>query len=357
MSHSLSDRVYGCLIGGAVGDALGAPVEGWSYKRIRSEYGKVTDFEPYSIPFSEGDPGTVTDDSTLRHYISTAIVEHEGRITVNDYAAVLEKKLDQDRLWVPEEITLKKLLAGVEPTDIGEGNVPTATITSAITPVGVINADNPSQAFQDGYSLASVHQHGIEQGAAGTVAAGTAAALSENTTIDSVLDTMQAEAPDLIGRGLDLGLEMAAESDSIDNFVERFYDEILDWRWPPVEWNRDLYETGELFSGSSLEILPATAGILTFCGDDVERTLIEAASFGRDSDTIASIAGSLCGAVHGTSGMSDAWIQTVEGSNQDLFAADGGNFDRMANRLVDSLKSERDRASARAERLDRLLEE
>jgi hypothetical protein len=55
--------------------------------------------------------------------------------------------------------------------------------------------------------------------------------------------------------------------------------------------------------------------------------------------------------------MSDAWIQTVEGSNQDLFAADGGNFDRMANRLVDSLKSERDRASARAERLDRLLEE
>jgi len=24
------DQVYGCLIGGALGDALGAPVEGWN---------------------------------------------------------------------------------------------------------------------------------------------------------------------------------------------------------------------------------------------------------------------------------------------------------------------------------------
>jgi len=24
------DKVYGCLIGGATGDALGAPVEGWN---------------------------------------------------------------------------------------------------------------------------------------------------------------------------------------------------------------------------------------------------------------------------------------------------------------------------------------
>jgi len=24
------DQVYGCLIGGAIGDALGAPVEGWN---------------------------------------------------------------------------------------------------------------------------------------------------------------------------------------------------------------------------------------------------------------------------------------------------------------------------------------
>jgi len=24
------DKVYGCLIGGAIGDALGAPVEGWN---------------------------------------------------------------------------------------------------------------------------------------------------------------------------------------------------------------------------------------------------------------------------------------------------------------------------------------
>jgi len=30
--------VYGCLIGGAIGDALGAPVEGWYYTEIREKF-------------------------------------------------------------------------------------------------------------------------------------------------------------------------------------------------------------------------------------------------------------------------------------------------------------------------------
>jgi ADP-ribosylglycohydrolase len=41
------DAVYGCLIGGAVGDALGAPVENRHYADIRKRYGKVTEFMPY----------------------------------------------------------------------------------------------------------------------------------------------------------------------------------------------------------------------------------------------------------------------------------------------------------------------
>ncbi len=31
MSRDILDAVYGCLIGGAIGDALGAPVEGLNY--------------------------------------------------------------------------------------------------------------------------------------------------------------------------------------------------------------------------------------------------------------------------------------------------------------------------------------
>jgi len=40
----LDDRIYGALIGQAVGDALGAPTEGMSQAQIRERYGWVTGF-------------------------------------------------------------------------------------------------------------------------------------------------------------------------------------------------------------------------------------------------------------------------------------------------------------------------
>src|SRR6516165_3590248 len=38
------DRVRGCLLGLAVGDALGAPLEGLSGQQIRTHYGRVRDY-------------------------------------------------------------------------------------------------------------------------------------------------------------------------------------------------------------------------------------------------------------------------------------------------------------------------
>ena len=39
-SELLKDRVLGCMVGGAVGDALGYPVEFWNYDTILNEYGR-----------------------------------------------------------------------------------------------------------------------------------------------------------------------------------------------------------------------------------------------------------------------------------------------------------------------------
>ncbi|MFD6399607.1 ADP-ribosylglycohydrolase family protein [Nocardia sp. NPDC060249] len=46
-----AQRVHGCLLGGAIGDALGAPVETRSLQQIRAEYGSagVTDIDPLRI--------------------------------------------------------------------------------------------------------------------------------------------------------------------------------------------------------------------------------------------------------------------------------------------------------------------
>jgi ADP-ribosylglycohydrolase len=360
MNKVISDRVYGCLIGGAIGDALGAPAEGLSHEQVKDRYERIEEFEPYSHPFSDGEPGSVTDESTLRQYIAFAIAENNGRITTDEYASVLRTRLSLDRTWVPEEITLKKLLAGVDPRRTGKGNITTATLTAAITPLGVINACDPQTAFNDGYLLASVHHEGIERVSAAMVAAGIAEALSPNASVDDVLEVMYMYAPDVLCRGIDLSLELTEDNDSMVGFTERFYDELLDWRWSPVQWNRDRFHDGELISGRSIEIIPAVTGILSVCSDNPNRTLTEAVRFGRDSDTITSLVGGIIGAVYGASAFRTEWIEQCERANTDLFEELEGdpdaNFESMAMRLVDALEVENKRKRSLTVTVDELLE-
>ncbi len=174
--------------------------------------------------------------------------------------------------------------------------------------------------------------------------------------MESVLDAMFEHSAEVVRRSLVLGMDLARGSDGPDEFVEKFYESLLDWTWPGRRWDPDRY-----FSGSSLEILPAVAGILHLCGGDVERCLVEGASFGRDCDTIAGIAGNISGALRGTADIPGEWIQTVERANQPFFAEAEGDPDaslrRTADRLVDVLRRERDAARQRADLLDEMLGE
>ena len=44
---TLFDKIHAAMLGGAIGDALGAPVEGWHYERIIETYGVVDTMLPY----------------------------------------------------------------------------------------------------------------------------------------------------------------------------------------------------------------------------------------------------------------------------------------------------------------------
>lgn len=59
---TLRDRILGCLFGGAIGDALGAPVEFLPLEQIRDRYGPegITDFD-----VAYGRKGAVTDDTQM----------------------------------------------------------------------------------------------------------------------------------------------------------------------------------------------------------------------------------------------------------------------------------------------------
>jgi ADP-ribosyl-[dinitrogen reductase] hydrolase len=85
MPHlSRVDRVRGCLLGSAVGDALGAPLEGLSSQQIKSHYGRVKNYvdgvqawkrKPYRWRL----PGLYTDDTQQALALCDLLLEH-GRV-------------------------------------------------------------------------------------------------------------------------------------------------------------------------------------------------------------------------------------------------------------------------------------
>jgi ADP-ribosylglycohydrolase len=373
MAKDILDAVYGSVVGAAIGDALGAPVEGWYWTEIRAKYGRVTELMPslkgnvgatYGGSTGElydqrydgppGRPGQVTDDTTLGHYIALAIIGKNGRITPDDLAQVLIAKLNPNRFWINEKIILWKLKAGMNPWDVGKGSVPAGCGMVGIGPIGIINAGNPAQAYQDAFNIAFVDQDGDNRDAAGTLAAGVAEAFVPGVTIERVLDVMLQHSAYVVRRAIELTMDLAYASDSVDAFAERFYAKMLDWTWPSRGWRKERY-----FSGSALEIVPATMGILHLVRGDVNQALIEGASFGRDCDTIPRAAASIAGAMQGASAIRPDWIETVESANVDLFAEvendPQADFYSIAKRLVAALRSERERALERAATLGRIL--
>lgn len=375
MAKDILDAVYGCIVGGAIGDALGAPVEGWHWTDIRKKYpgGRITEMEPGkrgntgplyggTSGSSYGDqydgpitlPGAITDDTTLRHYLCYAIIQKGGRVTPDDYGKVWLEKMNPNRLWINERMTLLKLRMGMSPWDTGKGNPPAGVASMSIAPIGIVNAGNPAQAYQDGFNIGFLNQDNVDRDGAATLAAGVAAAFIPGATYQSVIDVMMEHSSFIVKRALMLTFDLVHESRDIDDFAEKFYAKMLDWKWPDLRWSKE-----RNFSGSSVELVPITAAVLYLTKGDVNQGIIEAAALGRDNDTTAALVGNIAGVIHGASAIRPDWIGTVENGNADFFEELEGdrsaNFYSMAQRMVKVLQNEAQAAQARADFLAQLV--
>jgi len=357
MAKDIMDAVYGSLIGGAVGDAMGAPTEGMLYTEIREKYGKVTTLLPHSVSYTKGKPGNFTDDTTLRQYLCYAIAQKGGRVTPDDFAKVFIDKVNPARLWTNELIVRERIRCGINPWEAGLGAIPAGCGPMYIAPIGIINAGDPAQAFQDAFNIASVNQLGENRDFAAAFAAAVSVAFLPGATVEKVTATMGEHGPDIVRRAMELTMDLAFDSADVDEFTRKFYEKMLDWTWslPPGRWNKKKF-----FSGNSREFVPVVFAILHFHPDDPDRAIVEGANFGRDCDTIASLVGNIAGAMHGASRLNREWIDTVEKVNEEFFAELEGdpkkNIRSMAVRLVEALKNTRKAYEERSRVLGSILE-
>ena len=90
MHTKLADRIVAAMLCSAIGDAMGGPVEGWTYAQIDQAYGVVDHLLPYTAPPDYHNhfrtaAGTVTDDTRLRHLIArnlSALVKFQHILNV-----------------------------------------------------------------------------------------------------------------------------------------------------------------------------------------------------------------------------------------------------------------------------------
>lgn len=363
MKASLRDRFYGCLVGGAIGDALGAPVESLNYWEIEAKHGRLVELVGSPRGNSNGKPGAVTDDTALRSYVAMTIVRRKGRIRPDDLAAFWVEKGNSKRFWANERAVHERLAWGMNPWETGRGAHKCATASMAIAPVGLINAGDPAQAYQDGYNIGAVMQDEEERDAAGAFAAAVAAALLPGATATTAREAMLAQSGFLMRRAVDLAMDLRFRVSSTAEFTRRYYELYADWRFPRPEARLAAVPASyparaRYYSGTSLELVPVAFALMDLCGADGNEAMVAAVNFGRDCDTIATFVGCLGGALHGAAALRANWVAACERDNEDLFAEVGepGGFAAMAGGLLEALRAEQARTEQRAAAMRHLLE-
>ena len=301
----LFDKVYGCLLGGLIGDAFGAPVEGMHYKDIAEKYGKVTTFS-----------GAGTDDSAIKLIICRALLKHGGYITMDELAeSFLAHEEFYELFFVPVRNMYYKIKNDITlPVDAGFGNMHSSSSAMAISPMGIVNAANPRQAAIEAYEIAGLVHSGPAafcRDGATAIAAATAEAMRAQTSIDAIINAATAylhkKSAKVMTERINAAVALAKEVKSYEKFREIYYETSL-----------------EYLICDSRETIPATLALFYLAKGDVETTIIYSANFGRDTDTIASMAGAIAGAYNGIAGFPDAWVQHIEKENstQRQLAAD-----------------------------------
>lgn len=291
------DRVYGALIGQAVGDALGAPTEGMTRDEITAKFGWVSGFV--------SDDPAGTDDTEYAVLTARTVLEHGHDMTPEDVTGAWRDNLVKQQGGFygggfSEMTAINNIRAGLVAPESGMDNHEMWSDGTAmrIAPVGVFCAGDPSEAARLAAIDAQVShaRDGIYCGQA--VAAAVSVALIE-TSWEPVVDAGLAAVPQgswssrTISTALDIGRQATDLREAVDELYERV--SIFHYPWADVAPEATALAFG-VFAAARGEYVPSVLG---------------GVNVGRDADTIAAMAGAIAGALQGASSIPAEWRDRI----------------------------------------------
>jgi ADP-ribosylglycohydrolase len=272
------------------------PTEGYTAYEIKSLFGTVRDMMPaHAGHFHTGlQAGQITDDTEETLMLAESLIEASGfsaarfadRLIAWGTTWTLDERLDRG-VGFATRSAVESMIAGTPWQESGL-SIPTCGAAMRAAPIGLLyHSDlNIVQSYAD---LQSLPTHCSAPARAGAVAAAAGVALSL----------------------MDLPKEMilrnaASQASRVDvEFAERLL-------WVGTLLDLRPEDALGLIRNSPLASETVPAAFYCFLKFEPEEALIMAASSGGDTDTIASIAGSLFGAAWGASWIPKRWLECLE---------------------------------------------
>ncbi|MGW2636164.1 ADP-ribosylglycohydrolase family protein [Streptomyces sp. NPDC001348] len=341
----LDERITGALVGAAVGDALGGPVEGYSPDRIAERHGGRVQgiVGPWNgdawrtarpiAPYHKGD-GHVTDDTLMTHAlvrVYTRVRDHLDAYAIADHLVpdlmtnprwipeLEAEALPLQRIFLAEKWLVARLAYGhVDPREAGTGNIVNCGAAMYMAPVGLVNAANPAGAYAEALDVAGAHQSSYGREAAGVFAAAVAAAATPDATPESVVAACLGLAKDGTREAIDRVCEVASHHRDFESALTPLREAVAPYDTVGPDYRSPSLAARRPSRLHSIEELPVALGMLVVSGGDCRQAVLGSVNYGRDCDSIATMAGALAGALG--SPVPEDWSKAVaEASRLDLW--------------------------------------
>jgi ADP-ribosylglycohydrolase len=312
------DRVYGALLGLALGDALSYPAalhRGLKLKPWQRTFQRRTDLEMLehrivrqTLPFGFGYgdeallPGP-TDDTEMAALTARVLIAHGAAPTAADFTDAWRVLVDHaDQLWLgfSEKAALQNLKQGMEPPATGGDNpqwYDDGAVARAV-PIGLVWAGQPERAAEVA-GLAAAVTHAEEGVWAAQAMAAAIAALAGGADLDAALELGRARFPSgswlqwVDGRVLELARLHPAPADLA------------------LALSREVVTRTYSYANAAAETLPAAFALARTTDGDLWQGVLIANTCARASDSLPAMVGALAGALRGPGAISKDWEKTL----------------------------------------------
>ncbi len=292
---SVREHFRGCLIGLAVGDSLGAPVEGMNRTAIKSKYVQVT--EMLGGGWLGLAPGEYTDDTAMMLCLAKSIVERgqfdtqnvashflgwfrAGPVGIGRTTWLALNELDHGASWQEAGKRAHEMLNGLS---AGNGSI------MRCAPLGLLHCRDREALIKDSIE-SSLITHYDPEACWGAVAVNLA-----------VAQLLNGEREDLIAR-LSAEIEQPRVKEALARVSVLGLDQLRT-------------------SAYVLDTLQAALWCFLNTGS-LEQAVIAAVNLGGDADTTGAVTGALAGAYWGLPQIPQRWLEPLKDRNEIIRLAD-----------------------------------